>query len=243
MPSRDASELELHPLPSTFAVTRFALHRVAEEIVAPARKPDNEIALEATLGGFGTPWFEHDSARQRVRVEGGELVHELDGDSRRAPLSSLRAGAELVSPLLADPQRSEAPLNVDPAAADALGRWYALGDLVLGRLIAEADEGDEPSPVRLWPEHFDLAIELGSEQAGVRANYGFSPGDDDHAEPYAYIGPWSVEVGGELWQGRGFRGAELGYAELLVAEDPVGAALEFCRKRKEALMTTREVSR
>ena len=44
----------LKPLPSSFATTVAALHRVAAEIVAPARKPDNEIALRATPGGFGT---------------------------------------------------------------------------------------------------------------------------------------------------------------------------------------------
>ena len=45
----------LEPLPATFATTVAALHRVAEQIVAPARKPGNEIALSATPGGFGTP--------------------------------------------------------------------------------------------------------------------------------------------------------------------------------------------
>ena len=43
--------MSLQPLPPSFAATAAALHRVAEEIVAPARKPDNEIALVATPGG------------------------------------------------------------------------------------------------------------------------------------------------------------------------------------------------
>jgi hypothetical protein len=34
----------LKPLPESFGATRNALHRVAGELVAPARKPHNEIA-------------------------------------------------------------------------------------------------------------------------------------------------------------------------------------------------------
>ena len=67
--------MRLTPLPVSFPVTVAALHRVAEDIVAPARKPDNEIALYATPGGFGTPVFEYGGAAQQVRVEGAELVH------------------------------------------------------------------------------------------------------------------------------------------------------------------------
>ena len=141
MTSTDTDTPSLQPLPPTFAGTRSALHRVAEVIIAPARKPDNEIALEATPGGFGTPWFEHDGTRQRVRVEGGELVHEFERESRRTDLGSLRAAGELVAPLLSHPPTSDAALNVDPEAADALARWYALGDVVLERLIAEARPG------------------------------------------------------------------------------------------------------
>ena len=71
---------------------------------------------------------------------------------------------------------------------------------------------------------------------GRRANYGFSPGDEQHAEPYAYVGPWTAEVGGELWNATGFRGAELTYAELLAAPDQRAAALEFfTHAAKEAL--------
>ena len=180
----------MRPLPDGFAAAVGALHRVAEEVVAPARKPDNEIALAATPGGFGTPVFEWEGSLQQVRVEGASLVYE-----RREPL------------------------DVDPEAAAALADWYAFGDEVLRAL------GGEPV---LWPEHFDLAIVIGE------ANYGFSPGDEQHAEPYAYVGPFNP-VEGELWNATGFPGAELTYAELLAAPDPRAAALEFFTTRKEAL--------
>lgn len=229
----------LETLPDAFATTVASLHRVAELIVAPARKPDNEIALQATQGGFGTPAFEYDGESHQARVEGAELVHTEGAAERRAPLSSLAAAAEVVAELLpSDAELDADPLRVDPAAATALAAWYAFANAVLTQLIAEAGPADAPSPAILWPEHFDLAIELGDEGRGRRANYGASPGDESHPQPYLYVGPWTAAVSGELWQANGFSGAELGYAELVEADDQGAAALDFFESRKNALAET-----
>lgn len=201
----------LSPLPAGFRATVAALHRVAEEVVAAERKPDNEIALEATPGGFGTPEFAWEGEARRILVEGVELVREVDGSQRREALA------------------------VDAAAAAALAEWYAFGATVLTQLAAAAGPGDAPSPPILWPEHFDVAIELGSEPDGRRATYGFSPGDEQHPEPYAYVGPWVAQAPGELWNANGFAGAELPYADLLAAGDQATAALEFFTARRDAL--------
>lgn len=226
----------LAPLPPSFAATVESLHEVAAELVAPARKPQNEIALEATPGGFGTPNFEFDGARRRVRVEGDELVHECSDKERRAPLRSLCVAGEAITELLPiDTRLDDQPLSVDVAASRALGAYFAFGAEVLGRLLADASPDDEASPARLWPEHFDIAIELGSEPRGVRANYGFSPGDEGHEEPYLYVGPWSAAVDGDLWNAHGFAGAELSYSELIAAEDQGAAAFEFFAARRDAL--------
>jgi hypothetical protein len=226
----------LQPLSPSFAATRSSLHQVAEQILAPARKPDNEIALQATAGGFGTPPFEFEGDERQVRVQGDELVSCVGAEERRSPITSLRAAGDLVAELLGEEASlDDRPLDIDSTAASVLASWYALGASVLDRLIVEADPGDEPSPVTLWPEHFDIAIELGSQAQGLRANYGFSPGDGEHPEPYVYVGPWTAEVEGELWTAIGFSGAELGYAALLAAEDPCDAALHFLRTRKQAL--------
>lgn len=226
----------LSSLPSGFGLTVAALHRVAEAIVAPARKPDNEIALEVTPGGFGTPEFEFGEARRRVRVEGTELVQVIDGEERRAPLTSLAAAASVVAELLPSGARlSDDPLDVDPDSAAALAAWYRFGDEVLRALAATAPAEDGASDPVLWPEHFDIAIELGDEAAGERATYGFSPGDENHPEPYAYVAPWRAGVEGELWNAVGFGGAELDYAELLSAADPRAAALDFIQTRRRAL--------
>lgn len=225
----------LPPLPDGFADTVAALHQVAEQIVAPARKPANEIALEPTPEGFGTPEFEFGGSRRRVRVAGTELVYEIEEDERRVRIGSLAEAAALVTDLLpAGAELSDEPLGVHPDAARSLARWYAFGVAALGRLLESSDPRDDPTPARLWPEHFDLAIDLGSEAKGVRATYGFSPGDEQHPEPYLYVGPWN-EVRGELWQASGFAGAELGYADLLRAPDQAAAASDFFETRRNAL--------
>jgi hypothetical protein len=226
----------LIPLPETFGPTVGSLHRVAEVLVAPARKPDNEIALEAAPGGFGTPEFEFGGTRQRVRVEGAELIRSIDGEERRAALTTLAEAGSIISDLL--PPGTEfdnEPLGVDRTASLALGEWYGLGATVLARLVSVAAPGDAATPPKLWPEHFDIAIELGSEADGVRANYGLSPGDQNHPEPYVYVGPWTAAVSGELWQANGFSGAELNYAELLKAAEPVALVMDFFETRRDAL--------
>ncbi len=231
-----SSSRSLPPLPEGFKRSRRALHRVAEQIVAPARKPDNEISLRATDGGFGTPSFEHEGVARQVMATGAELVYVRGDEERRAPLDSLSGAAELVADLLpAGGEVDASPLGIDPAAADALAAWFALGLEVLTELASEGGEADAPTAPLLWPEHFDLAIEAGAEGEGRRANYGFSPGDDEHPEPYLYVGPWSGDVHGELWNATGFSGAEIGYAELHAVDDPLAAALAFCRERKHAL--------
>ncbi|HET9677671.1 MAG TPA: hypothetical protein VFP21_09225 [Solirubrobacterales bacterium] len=204
----------LPPLPEQFAATVAELHRVAEEVVAPARKPDNEIALEPTPGGYGTPEFEWEGTRHQVRVEGTELVRETDGEQEREPLS------------------------VDAASAEALARWYEFGREVLERLRGEAAEAEAATEPILWPEHFDVAIELGAEADGARATYGFSPGDENHPEPYAYVAPWTAQPVGGFWNARGFGGAELGYAELLASSEPEQDALDFMKSRRDALAQT-----
>lgn len=222
----------LGPLPDGFATTVEALHRVAERIVAPARKPDNEISLRATPGGFGTPAFEFEGVEHQVRVESAELIHTASEDERRAPLTSLATAATAVSELLpVGAELDDDPLGIDEDSSRALGAFYAFADAAL----AEAGAADAATQPRLWPEHFDLAIELGSEADGVRANYGASPGDENHDEPYLYVGPWTAKVSGELWNARGFPGAELGYSELLAAADPAAAAVDFFRSRRDAL--------
>jgi hypothetical protein len=227
----------LEPLPSDFERSRQGLHRLAEQVVKLAREHlTGEFSLIATSGGFGTPVFGPDDAQ--VRVDGGDLVVRVAGDERRGAITTLHAAAELATDLLPDDlELDDEPLGVTPEASLALGRWYAFGERVLERIRADATAGDEPTEATLWPEHFDIAIEMGPEGEGRRANYGLSPGDEDHAQPYFYMGP-TARPKGELWNAKGFPGAEMTYSDLLAAADQMAAALDFCRARKEALEQT-----
>jgi hypothetical protein len=163
------------------SATRRSLHAVAEQLLAgPQHRTQGTIRLRVTEGGFGQvagPW----------RVEGGELV----GPDRRVPLTGTvadvgaAAGVEPGSPSIYSDHADladGAQLAVDPDAAAALADWFARGDAGL-RAFAPDEE-----PV-LWPEHFDLGIQLDE------VNYGISPGDAGHPRPYAYVGPWKLRTG------------------------------------------------
>ena len=198
----------LQPLPDSFAATREALHRVAEQIVAPARKPHNEIALRQTPGGFGTPPFDFEGKRTQVRVEGSALV--LDGERRGEPgrADYARRRGRAARPPTA-PRRTARRRRAADDRPDR--RRPARGLLRLRRRCPGAVPGGafpdvDASEINLWPEHFDIAFEAGSSAAGQRANYGASPGDQDHPEPYVYVGPWTAQVDSPLWNGRGFKG-------------------------------------
>jgi len=102
---------------------------------------------------------------------------------------------------------------------------------------AEASPADAPSRVQLWPEHFDVSVELGEDDPGRRAGDGGSPGDGDHSEPYLYVTPWSDVDGDRFWNEIHFRGASLPYSQLAAAADPRAAALEFLRQARKRLHT------
>jgi hypothetical protein len=90
--------------------------------------------------------------------------------------------------------------------------------------------------VQLWTEHFDLAVELGAKDAGARAGYGGSPGDESHSGPYLYVVPWEASrASGDGWNAADYPGAELSLTGLLEAPDQRVAALDFFRGRLRAL--------
>jgi hypothetical protein len=110
---------------------------------------------------------------------------------------------------------------------------------VLEEIRALVHDDEQPSRVQLWPEHFDVAVDIGIEQTGARATYGASPGDAAHPEPYLYVTPWSEITGlEELFTATDFDGAEMPYAELLRCGDGYAQrahALRFFSDRRAAL--------
>ena len=162
--------------------TRRAWHAVGERLLAgPQYREHGTIRLRITPGGFGQvkgPW----------RVEGADLV----GDGVRVPLrgtiADVAAAAGIEPGVPEDLYSDHAELDVDdaievdPAAATELADWLARGELALRELSPDTE------PV-LWPEHFDLGIQLDE------VNYGISAGDAGHPRPYAYVGPWTLREG------------------------------------------------
>lgn len=166
--------------------TRVALHAVAEHVVAAALHSWNgRIGLRATPGGFGTPVVDG----RQVRIDGLDLVVVGAAGERRAPLTTLAAAADHVGVALGAPEgvyavvtsaaAPDARLTLDAGAATTIADWFALVAAALRTVAPEA-------PAQLWPEHFDLATTV------AEVNLGGSPGDDQHDEPYLYVGPWAL---------------------------------------------------
>ena len=158
--------------------------------------------------------------------------------SRTAPTARCGSSTASWSASGADEeQREPIAAEVDAVAPSALGDFYGFACSVLEQL--RADEADARSlPASSSGRSTSTSrFELGPESAGRRANFGASPGDEDHDEPYLYVGPWTADVSGELWNATGFNGAELTYAELLEAGTSDGrrstswtSAIAFCRR-------------
>jgi hypothetical protein len=219
----------------TFVSTRDALHRVAEHVVAKARFVDNrEIRLTAYPGGFASPLL---AGGIRVRVEADELVIDAPSGSRRTELTTIGAAAALAGiepgfPVeLYEPATSfepEQPLNLDRGAAEVLAAWYGFTAEVLAVFAAEIAEA-HPSQLILWPEHFDQAFYTEDADETQRANYGASPGDAGHPDPYLYVGPWGSTTPDDYWNAEHFNGATLSLSALVAADDATAVALGFLR--------------
>jgi hypothetical protein len=205
----------------TLVRTRHSLHLLAERVISPLREQvtGNEIALQVRPGGFGTPDLPQGGW---AGVIGTEVVRVGPfGEERRASITSLADAAVLVG---LEGGVEDAHLEVDPDAAARLASAWAIGEGALSAL-----EGSDLEPIHLWPEHFDIATVEGAGAA--RANYGVSPGDEAHDEPYAYVGPWEAPDGGDsFWNASAFPGAE-------APVESVEQVLAFFRAGQEKLRT------
>lgn len=242
----------LIPLSGTFPETRLALHRVAAYIVSPTRRRSmGRMGLRATPGGFGTPTFAGPDGITRVSVEGTDLAVHSDSGRRTRPLTTLAeagtfAGVEPDVDWASDldiptPGDLDGRLTIVEHDAEALARWFAFGWAILERLSMDP-ESDDASDPQLWPEHFDPAIEIGSDDDRVRASYGFSPGDvakdatpGPEPLPYVYVGPWYPDDTPESDYWSAGRLAILRYSDLVEEPDPETAARAFLSEGRSLL--------
>lgn len=231
------------------AHTRSALHRLAFYVLSAARESaTGRIGLRSTPGGFGTPPFNDADGRERVvRVQGSDLIVETDGDVQRSPITTLGAAAARVG-ITPDGDRGaefdvpdigslDEPLKVDPDAAALLAEWYRFGFDALAAIRTEATPEDDATEAQLWPEHFDVGIDMGSAVAQARASYGASPGDDGHPQPYLYVAAWSdIDRSDGFWNDHHFSGASLMLSELSADGDPLRRGISFLREGRDRLL-------
>jgi hypothetical protein len=181
---------------TTLVRTRLGLHAVAEQLLASdLQRQTGYIGLRYADGGFAQPEHVVAGGRRRLRVDGLDLV-VLDKDTeRRYRLTTLADAAAWAQTTLSFPTDVYEPatgsigandvLALDVTSAARLAASFALGATALEEL-RRCHADDEPTIAQLWSEHFDLAC------AFREINFGVSPGDADHDEPYLYVAPWQV---------------------------------------------------
>jgi len=224
---------------------RRELQRIATHVLARARfASDGRFGLRVTGTGIGTPAFgPHGDV---LRIAGAALVreHQDDGPARSTatPIAGRSllelaafAGVDLAapfsaggdSPALGDPG---ATISLDTEVAAEVMSWLRLGAGALDRVLPGAVE---PSVVQLWPEHFDVGVDVATGHG--RVTLGASPGDSTHPEPYLYVGPWEEARPGDPAFWNAPFGALLGRGTVLAASDQVGAAAGFLARGLEIL--------
>jgi hypothetical protein len=172
---------------NTLSTTRRCLHGVAELVLAgPQYRRSATIRLRAVPGGFATV------SEPSLQVVDGRLVATTGSvpvDSHSCADLAAVAGFDVGAPAgLYDGGSGVDPaevLTLDAGSAALITAGFSTGDAAL-RIFAPTQ-----TPV-LWPEHFDLGVQLDE------VNYGVSAGDTYLDEPYAYVGPWKPREG-DFW--------------------------------------------
>lgn len=196
-------------MPADLATTRRSLHAVAELVLAgPQYRAYDDIRLQVRPYGFGTV------VGPDIRVVGATVVRDdvivsIDGRTSAAIAHDLGVSATNLVDVYQDGcgVGTDDPLGATHEYAERIARSYAVGDEALARFAPEAERV-------LWPEHFDVAVRSDD------VNYGVSPGDDEIAVPYAYVGPTEVTAD-PFWNAR------FGAAMPLPGAPSVAAVIEF----------------
>ncbi len=161
-----------------YTTSRMCLHGLAEGLLSgPQFMASGTIRLRVIDGAIATV------AAPDARYLKGALVVDGRTVAVTGTFGQLAAEAGLnwsVPTHYSDHSGSvaEDPADIEVADAELMVEWFARGQEAINSLWPEV------TPV-LWPEHFDLGVSV------EEVNYGVSPGDTAHPEPYAYAGPWA----------------------------------------------------
>lgn len=195
--------------------TRRSLHGLAELVLAgPRYRQGGSIRLKVQPPGFRTRDEPVVAMRGSALVAAGTTV-DVHGLTFAQAAARIGLEASRLDDVYPDgPQLDpDDVIDLDPESVQQVAHALALGDEALRSFHESAD------PI-LWPEHFDVAIDLGE------VTYGVSPGDGYLDRPYAYVsrrGP----VTDEFWNapfGAARRLAELGRAAEVAGFFREGAA-------------------
>ena len=172
---------------SSLVDTRAALHDVARLVLAADLEGTTElVTLRTSHGGFAQPERLVDGIQRRIRVDGTSLVVQHGENEEWTPLTTLGAAAAFATVVLpADAPAADQPLDIDATHAERLAEFFALTDAALAE-FRRRHAGDAPTIAQLFPHHFDLAVTV------QEVNIGGSPGDEEHDQPYLYVGPWNI---------------------------------------------------
>lgn len=225
--------------------TRSELQRIATHIAARAQHPaTGRIGLRVSPGGFGS--ISYGDGNTRLRMSGTTLIWESSTSKSARGISvegaTLRQLADFADVDLSTEFSAgsdtppvgdvDAPLVLDPDGADQIAAWFDLTARALDVVVGTAPPWSDASIPQLWPEHFDVAIDLAFDPAAPserRVNLGGSTGDADHPVPYLYIGPWTTERPGDPAFWNAPFGAVLDADHVDSADDRLSAAVEFFR--------------
>ncbi len=208
----------LSPLPAAFPSTGDALHRVAEQVVAPARKPHNEIALRATPGGFGTPEFER--GRHAPAGAGRRGRSSSNAGARSAARHRARRPGRTAGRRAAAGGRRISRRGRSGSIRQRRGarRWYAFAAAMLARFGTAAARRRPPRRSACGPST-STSRSRWAEAGGRRANYGVSPGDGGIAEPYPTSAPGPPRSRASCGTRPASAAPSSAYAELLADRD------------------------
>ena len=216
----------------------MSLHRVAAHVLARRR--------HAVTGRFGlrvtARWLRHAAVR-RSRARGGAAGRPARRSSAstattvRAPTSTPLDGASLASlaasvgvdldrtfsvgkdtPDLGD---VDEPLIVSADAVDVMAEFLLVGAAALDRVLAALGADTSPIVAQIWPEHFDLGLDVAG--GGSRVNLGASRGRRLPRRPVRVrrARGASDRPGDPDYWNVGVRRALLGYDDVAAAPDPV----------------------
>ena len=237
-------------LPKDYVTTRDALQLVAVHVIARRRyAATGRFGLRATPGGFGCPSFGGGLSHEVVRTDGTLLIREtVDDDYLRTMVypmdgSTLDFLSEVVGTMIDEPFSvgndtpevgdEHAVLAVGDASASIVGAWFSDGTRAIDRIVGEIGPDATPSVTQLWPEHFDVGIDVAV--GPIRVNLGASAGDRFHDGPYVYVGPRSADRPGDATFWNAPFGALLGYDDVAHTPDPIATMTDFFRRGLDLL--------